>query len=228
MEKELGEILNMDIQEGKAKKLIGWAVEKYPRIALACSFGKDSITVLHLALQVDPTIKVFHVETPFLPKETLEYKERIVKEWNLNIKTFRSKAEVPDGFYLQNPDECCRVFKVEPTKWALKELNLQAWIAGLRKTEGITRGQFKKVEFYEGGIVKVNPILDWEEWEVWRYLAIHQIPTNPLYARGFRSLGCEPCSKPYTETERGGRWSFSPTKRGGECGIHSCMLRRIT
>jgi len=135
-------------------------LEKYPRIAVAVSWGKDSVVLLHLARQVKPDIPVFTVITPFKPKETLEFKDRIVKEWNLNIKEYMSEREPIPGLWETDPDECCRIFKVEPTKEAVKDLD--AWISGLRKTEGRTRRDFKEIE-KRGNIVKINPLLEWTE-----------------------------------------------------------------
>lgn len=203
-------------------ELIRAAVEAYPKIAVACSFGKDSMVVLHLALEVRRDISVFTVMTPFKPKATLKFKDEIVKLWNLNIKEYRSKEHVPWGLHLTDPDECCRILKVEPTKEAVK--NLDCWITGLRNTEGRTRGNYQETE-KKGSLVKLNPILTWTEAEVWSYLATRQIPVNPLYAKGFRSLGCLPCSHLGGVLERDGRWKGT-SKCGGECGIHTLKLRK--
>jgi len=209
----------------KAKQLI--KEHKEQKVAVACSFGKDSMVVLHLALQVDPQFPIFSVMTPFKPKETLQYKNYMTNLWRLNIRTYMDSF-VGEQFnlYYTNPDACCQRYKVEPTRRAIHELGLTAWITGLRRTEGRTRINYDFVEERDG-LVKVNPILDFTETDVWRYLAINQIPVNPLYAQGYRSLGCEPCSKKEedeSETERAGRWKGTD-KQEGECGIHSRSLR---
>lgn len=194
------------------------------KTAVACSFGKDSMVVLHLALQVDPLFPVFSVMTPFKFKETLQYKDRMTALWHLNIRTYIEnnvrEASGPD------PDACCQKYKVEPTRKAIKELGLVSWITGLRRTEGRTRTDYEFLEHRGGSLLKINPILDFTELDIWRYLATNNIPVNPLYAEGYRSLGCEPCSKKEedeTETEREGRWSGT-SKCGGECGIHTQPL----
>ena len=209
----------------KAKQLI--KEHKEQKVAVACSFGKDSMVVLHLALQVDPQFPIFSVMTPFKPKETLQYKNYMTNLWRLNIRTYMDSF-VGEQFnlYYTNPDACCQRYKVEPTRRAIHELGLTAWITGLRRTEGRTRINYDFVEERDG-LVKVNPILDFTETDVWRYLAINQIPVNPLYAQGYRSLGCEPCSKKEedeSEPERAGRWKGTD-KQEGECGIHSRSLR---
>ena len=143
-----------------AKEIIRKAIEKYPKIAVAVSWGKDSMVLLHLTREVKKDIEVFTVITPFHPKETLEFKDRIIREWNLNIKEYKSPKDPIPGLWRTNPNEYCRIFKVEPTKEAVKDLD--AWISGLRRSEGSTR---KNVQEFEkiGNIIKVNPILEWTE-----------------------------------------------------------------
>lgn len=216
----------------ESKSILKEAISKYKKIAVACSFGKDSMVILHLALQIKPDIEVFSVLTPMKPKETFEYKDYIQKLWNLNLKVYMSDQEPIKNLWETNPDECCEIFKVEPTKKAIK--NLDAWITGLRRTEGRTRTDYEAFEpcgnaltrisgnEIQTSLMKVNPILDWTETDIWRYLAIYNIPVNPAYKKGYRSLGCEPCTKLVKdiETERAGRW-VGTSKCGGECGIHT-------
>ena len=206
-----------------SKNLIKEAIEKYPRIAVAVSWGKDSMVLLHLVRQIKPDIPVFTVVTPFKPKETLEFKDRIIKEWNLNIREYRSREKPIPGLWQTDPDECCRIFKVEPTREAVKDLD--AWLTGLRKTEGRTRQDYKEVEV-RGNLVKINPILEWTELDIWKYSALYNVPQNPLYKRGYRSLGCAPCTTLVDDNdpERAGRWRGT-SKCGGECGIHTKTLK---
>lgn len=201
--------------------LVRDAVEKYPKIGVACSFGKDSAVVVHLAQIVKKDIHVFAVMTRFKPKETFEYKDMLIKEWNLNLKEYSSDVEIPEELYKTDPDECCRLLKVEPTKEAVKDMD--CWICGLRSTEGRTRTDYEEIEF-KGGLVKLNPILTWTEVDIWKYMAVNKIPVHPLYLQGYRSLGCSPCSNPGGELERDGRWKGT-SKCGGECGIHTQDLK---
>ena len=103
-------------------------------------------------------------------------------------------------------------------------MKVDCWVTGLRCTEGRTRREFKEVEYRDEGLVKLNPILIWYEREIWQYLALHKVAVNPLYAKGYRSLGCEPCTKiSLGSDERAGRW-IGTSKCGGECGIHTQPL----
>ena len=207
--------------EKESLDIVREAVGKYDKIVVGCSFGKDSVVLVHLALQVKPDIPIFSVMTPYKPQETLDYKDKLTKLWNLNIKTYMSAEEVPEGMWNEDPDKCCQILKVEPTKEALKDYD--AWIAGLRNTEGRTRKDYQVWE-EKGGLMKVNPILYWTEADVWRYMAVNAIPVHPWYALGYRSIGCAPCSNIGGELERDGRWKGT-SKCGGECGIHTQKLK---
>jgi phosphoadenosine phosphosulfate reductase len=201
-----------------SRSLIAKALSKFKTV-VAVSWGKDSMATLHLALQVDKNIPCFTVITDKKPRETIEYMERMRQEWRLNLKVYKSDVKVPDNLPYTDPDECCRILKVEPTLKAIK--GYECWITGLRNTEGRTRTDYQEVEVYED-IVKVNPILIWTEREVWQYLATNCIPVHPWYAKGYRSLGCVPCTAIVDEYEfeRAGRWKGT-SKCGGECGIHT-------
>ncbi|MBI2850220.1 MAG: phosphoadenylyl-sulfate reductase [Chloroflexi bacterium] len=234
-----------------AKELIANAIKEYPRIAVACSFGKDSMVVSHIAREVDPNIKIFAVMTQFKPPETFEYLKRMNKKMGLDITVYMVADSVPtilqdksikvillpskefEGkaaatrqatgkeIYKVDPDECCRILKVDPTKVAVS--GLDAWITGLRNTEGRTRVDYQEVE-EKGGLIKINPILTFTETDIWKYMATRGIEAHPWYRLDYRSLGCAPCSNPGGENERDGRWQET-SKCGGECGIHTRILK---
>ena len=208
-----------------AKSVIKDAVDKHKeKVAVSCSFGKDSIVVLHLALQVKKDIPVFTVTTKYFPRETFDYKDRIMRLWNFKLKEYKSEKYVDPNLKKTNPDKCCYALKVEPTKQAVKNLN--GWITGLRNTEGRTRKDYSIIE-ENGSLIKYNPILSWTELDVWKYIAIYQIPVHPWYKLGYRSLDCAPCTHLISDDqgEREGRW-MGTSKCGGECGIHTKILKR--
>ncbi len=234
-----------------AKELIAEAIKNYPRVAVACSFGKDSMVTVHLAREVDPDIKVFAVMTQYKPQETFDYLKLMNKTMNLRTTVYMVADSVPEALrgdslevillparefdqtaskvktetgkaiYETDPDECCRLLKVDPTKVAVS--NLDAWITGLRNTEGRTRVDYQEVE-NKGGIIKINPILTFTEVDIWKYMATRGIEPHPWYRKDYRSIGCAPCSNPGGELERDGRWKDT-SKCGGECGIHTQRLK---
>ncbi len=250
-----------DIFEKKlehSKEIVRQAVKEYEKIAVACSFGKDSMAVVHLAREVAPKIPIFSILTRFKPVETLTYLVEMNNQMNLDPEVYLVAEEVPSilkenninvnllptkkfdeisleiektsgkKIYESNPDICCNLLKVDPAKQAVKDLD--AWVCGLRNTEGRTRKDYKEVE--RRGLVKINPILSWTEEEVLHYLKKNKIALHPWYGKVFpdgrriRSLGCEPCTVPIfdNQEERDGRWQGT-SKCGGECGIHTQTLK---
>ncbi len=223
--KVLVETLNFKQKVDRSLQLIKEAYEKYgDGLVVANSLGKDSVAVWHLAKRVNPKIRGFIVTTRFKPKETVDFMKEEVKRYP-ELKVYKNDAKIQDKLYEIDPDKCCDILKVEPVKRAVEEMGVTCWVTGLRCTEGRTRTEFKEVEERDKGLLKLNPILIWKEREVWQYLALHGVNVNPLYAEGYRSLGCSPCTKITNEdNERAGRW-IGTSKCGGECGIHTRSLK---
>lgn len=216
--------LNYRQKVERSLRLISEAYKLYgDALVVANSLGKDSVAVWHLAKRVSPNIRGFIVTTRYKPKETVEFMHREVARYP-ELEVYKSDIEIPGDLYRSDPDRCCRLLKVEPTRKAIREMGAKCWVTGLRCTEGRTRTEFKEVEERDKVLVKLNPILIWKEREVWQYLALNGVPVNPLYAQGYRSLGCEPCTRITTaDDERAGRW-IGTSKCGGECGIHTQSL----
>ncbi|PTD94356.1 phosphoadenylyl-sulfate reductase [archaeon SCG-AAA382B04] len=236
-----------------AKQTIQKAINNYNNVGVACSFGKDSLTTVDIAKTLDSDITVFSIMTPFFPEETFRYAHRMNKELGLETNVYMVSDNVPEPLqkseinielletrefkkkskkakresggplYRLNPDECCRLLKVEPINYAIRDLELDAWISGLRNTESATREDNSFFESRENS-VKVNPILEFTEKDVINYLDKRNIQLHPWYKKEigdkrYRSLGCAPCTEPVKEeeNERDGRWSWSDKT---ECGIH--------
>ncbi len=217
--------LNFAEKVGRSLDLIGEAHEEFgDGLVVANSLGKDSCVVWHLAKRVSPGIRGFIVTTRFKPTETRQFMLQEVAR-HPELEVFESHAAIPDRLYETDPDLCCEVLKVEPTRRAVAELEVTCWVTGLRCTEGRTRTDYQEIEERDPGLIKLNPILLWHEREIWQYLALYRVPVNPLYAQGYRSLGCAPCTRITTGgDERAGRW-IGTSKCGGECGIHTRPLR---
>lgn len=224
--KQLVETLNFKEKVERSKELIREAYKKYgDSLVVANSLGKDSVAVWDLVKRVNPKIRGFIVTTRFKPLETIKFMNEVVKKYP-EIKVYKNDSPIPEKLYESEPDRCCDILKVEPVKRAIDELGVKCWVTGLRCTEGRTRTDFKEVEERDKGLIKLNPILIWKEREVWQYLALYQVPVNPLYGEGYRSLGCAPCTKiTNDENERAGRW-IGTSKCGGECGIHTRPLKK--
>jgi phosphoadenosine phosphosulfate reductase len=227
------------IESGKAEALsaqeiLCWGIKNFsPRLALSCSFGApEGLVLLDMMHRIDPRSRVFVLDTGRLPQATYDLIDRVRERYDKPVEIVFPRAEDVEAmvrskgvnlFYesIENRQQCCRIRKVEPLRRMLSALD--AWVAGLRRDQNVTRNDTPKVELdaVHGGIVKLNPIADWTHDQVMAYVRAHEIPTNRLNAQGYPSVGCDPCSRAIApgEDPRAGRWWWEdPETR--ECGIH--------
>ncbi len=225
--KSLVEGLTFNKKVDRALGLIKEAYEEFgDGLVMANSLGKDSVVVWDLVKRVNPDIPGFIVTTRFKPQETIDFMQETVNNYP-ELKVFKNDEPIEEKLYATAPDKCCDLLKVEPTRQAIEEMDVTCWVTGLRCTEGRTRTNFQEVEERDEGLLKLNPVLLWYEREIWQYIALNKVPVNPLYGKGYRSLGCAPCTHiSLGEDERAGRW-IGTSKCGGECGIHTRPLKTI-
>jgi phosphoadenosine phosphosulfate reductase len=235
-ELEAGE-LSVEFEGEEPQTVIEWAIEHFaPRIAISTAFQIDGIAVLDMAYEIDPGIEVFSVDTGRLPEESYELIEQLRERYpGLNLALLSPKAEHVErmvarhgpNLFRSSVDErllCCQVRKVLPLTKHLA--GLDAWITGLRRDQWATRTNIRKVEIDHdhGAIVKLNPLAEWTEEEVWDYVRERDLPVHPLYAKGYTSIGCGPCTRAIRDGEAGraGRWWWE-TNAPKECGIHCAI-----
>ena len=233
---EAGE-LSVEFEGEEPETVLEWAIEHFsPRIAISTAFQTDGAVLLHMAYEIDPTITVFSVDTGRLPQETYDLIEVMRERYpNLNLDLLSPNAESvaklvgkhgPNLFYksVENRMLCCQVRKVLPLQRYLG--GLDAWITGLRRDQWATRSDIRKVEIDHdhGAIVKLNPLAEWTEDEVFDYVRENDLPYNLLYDKGYTSIGCAPCTRPTKQGEdlRAGRWWWE-SNAPKECGIHCAI-----
>jgi phosphoadenosine phosphosulfate reductase len=197
------------------------------RIALVSSFGADTAVLLHMVSKIDRALPVIFVDTLQLFPETLAYRDRLVDLLGLtNVITAKPDAEElarndPENFlWAQDPDLCCKLRKVSPLVKAVQ--NYEAWISGRKRFQAQSRSALPFFET-EGDRVKVNPLAQWSQAQLDAYFEAHGLPRHGLFAKGYLSIGCIPCTSPVRPGEdvRAGRWRG----RGKtECGIHTVEL----
>ena len=224
------EKLNERFEKAQPEEILRWAVGEFrPKIAITSSFQTESVVLLHMVSQIDPSIQVFFLETGWHFPETLEFKRQIIAELGLtNVVDLKADPKKREAFnqeaggkpYEANPDHCCHINKVEPLDEALK--GLRAWISGIRRSQSKTRKDIRIVEEYQGGLFKINPLANATSGDIWWYLKEHRLPKHPLFDKGYLSIGCWPCTRPAQpgDDERSGRWAG---KEKTECGIHTFM-----
>ncbi|MGD0094069.1 MAG: phosphoadenylyl-sulfate reductase [Planctomycetota bacterium] len=223
--KTLVDGLNFAEKVERSLSLINEAYQEFgDSLVVAHSLGKDSVVVWDLAKRISPAIRGFIVTTRFKPPETLAFMKQTLARYP-ELRVFKNDQPIPDRLFETHPDRCCELLKVIPTRQAIEEMHVACWVTGLRCTEGRTRTDYQEREERDVGLLKLNPILVWHEREIWQYIAIRRLHVNPLYAAGYRSLGCGPCTKIANgPNERAGRW-IGTSKCGGECGIHTRPLK---
>jgi len=210
----------------KASSLLRLAIEDlYPgRIALVSSFGADSVVLLHMVAQIDPTTPVVFVDTGQHFDETLRYRDELVARLGLtNLVMAEPDRETvaeedPEKFlFASDPDRCCDIRKVQPLARALD--GYDAWITGRKSFQTATRSRVPLFEA-EGDRVKVNPLVGWSATDLLDYIRAAGLPPHPLVAKGFPSIGCLPCTSRVApgEDPRAGRWRG---RSKSECGIHT-------
>ena len=199
------------------------------RPCVTSSFQAEDVAVLHMVRAVLPRIPVLFLETGYHFPETLEYRDRMAREWDLNLVNVlpeRTVEEQESQFGILNqtaPDRCCGMRKVEPLFRSLSPYD--TWVTGLRREQSKTRANLQIEEpFTLPGnqvIAKLSPLAEWTTRDVWQYAQAHDIPLLPLYDKGYTSIGCAPCtSLPFDPNDpRSGRWSGSSGHKV-ECGIH--------
>jgi len=225
--------MNPSLQEAQtaaetwsAQELLLWAAREFgAAAALASSFGLEDITLIDIVSRIGAPFPVFTLDTDFLFPETYELITKVEAKYRLNIERLRPKL-TPDeqsrkfgyALWTTQPDRCCAVRKVEPLTERLKASS--AWITGIRREQSPTRAKARKLEWdAQFGLVKLNPLADWNQAQVWEYIRSHDVFYNPLHDRGYPSIGCTHCTRAVLpgEDPRAGRWSgFAKT----ECGLH--------
>ncbi len=206
-----------DLEHLTAPEVLEHAVEEHhPRLAVACSFQKEAAVIVDMLLRIEPQARIFTLDTGVLFPETYDTWRRIELRYGIEVEVFR--GDRIDGLWARDPDACCGMRKVEPLERALS--GVDAWITGLRRDQSPSRAGTPKLGWDErNGKWKAAPLADWSEKDVWRYIAEHDVPYNPLHDRGYPSIGCVPCTRAVAngEDERAGRWAGSEKL---ECGIH--------
>jgi len=214
-------------------EVLGWFLVEYKgKIALASSMGVEDQVLTDMVAKIDPAAKIFTLDTGRLFYETYELIEKTNLRYKINIDIyFPDSSRVQQmvntkGINLffqsiENRKECCGVRKIEPLRRAFK--GLEVWICGLRREQSSTRTQNQLVEWDEAnGLIKLNPLIDWTEQQVWDYIKQNNVPYNILHDKGFPSIGCQPCTRAIFPGEdvRAGRWWWENPETK-ECGLHN-------
>jgi len=224
--------LNNKYGNGTAEEVLNYFLKEYKgKIALASSLGAEDQVITKLITVIDPATRIFMLDTGRLYPQTYSLVERTNQFFNINIEIYFPDYHIIENmvnskginlFYenIENRKECCHNRKTEPLKRALN--NLKVWVCGLRKEQSVTRSNIQMIEWDEiNGLMKLNPLINWSEKQVWDFIRLHNIPYNTLHDEGFPSIGCQPCTRAVKSGEdiRAGRWWWE-NPENKECGLH--------
>jgi phosphoadenosine phosphosulfate reductase len=225
--KQLIPALQEPAESWNPQQIIQWAFESFGRhIAISSAFGAAGMVIIDMTARLRGSdFRLFTLDTQFLFPETYHLMQRVEQKYGIAIERVsapQSPAEQErkygESLWSRNPDLCCKIRKVEPLRQKLE--GLAAWITSIRREQTTNRAGAHKIEFdAKFGLIKVNPIADWTDKQVWQYIHDYQVPYNPLHDQDYPSIGCTHCTRPVLpgEDQRAGRWAGFAKK---ECGLH--------
>lgn len=232
--------LQLELSALSPREIIKRAVSDHEEIAVSFS-GAEDVVLVDMLVKLTDRPKIFSLDTGRLHPETYQYLETVRKHYGVAIEVFTPDHQTLQpfiaekglfSFFEDGHQQCCGIRKIEPLKRSLS--NLDAWITGQRKDQSPnTRNSIPVVQVDTGfsgrgdQLIKYNPLANWSSEEVWNYIRMMEIPFNPLHLKGFKSIGCEPCTKPIlpNQHEREGRWWWEEATQK-ECGLHSGNLKQ--
>lgn len=222
-----------ELLEGKpAEVILDYLFNSYEgKVCFASSLGAEDQIITHMLSTIDKSAYIFTLDTGRLFPETYDLIDLTRKKYGMVINVFFPEANAVQKmvkekginlFYdsIENRKLCCGIRKIEPLQRAFA--GFDGWICGLRRSQSTTRKDIKTVEWDEQfGLIKVNPLVNWSDDDVWNYIRENNVPYNRLHDKGFPSIGCQPCTRAIMQGEdiRAGRWWWeNPDTR--ECGLH--------
>ena len=208
------------------EQVLKWSFQTFAdSVAISSAFGAEGMVLIDIASRVQQNFRLFTLDTEFLFPETYNLMDQVEQRYGITIERFfpllspeEQERTLGPALWQRDPDQCCNLRKVEPLRRKLSELG--AWITSIRRDQTAARSSAGKIEWDEKfGLVKINPIADWNSKQVWQYIREHDTPYNALHDHSYPSIGCTHCTRAVRpgESQRAGRWSgYSKT----ECGLH--------
>lgn len=215
------------LESAAPAEILRWAVERFaPRLTMATAFGPEGMTIIHMLAEIDPATPLFNLDTGYQFQETLDLRDRVMERYGIEVELKKPELTVEQyeklnggPLYKIDPTRCCAERKLAMLRPGI--VGMHAWISAIRRDQSPDRAKASIVGWDKKfGLVKVNPLANWTKKEVWKLIADHDIPYNPLHDEGYTSIGCWPCTRAVMmgEDERAGRWSGTAKT---ECGLHS-------
>lgn len=224
--------LNERLKCLSAQEVLTYFIKEHNgKVALGSSLGAEDQVLTEMIAKIDSTTKIFTLDTGRVFPETYQTLHETNEKYGINIEVYFPNSEMVERmvnekginlFYngVGERKMCCQVRKIEPLKRAMMDVDV--WVTGIRREQSITRVLTEIVELDPiNGKIKINPLLEWSEKDLWDYIKDNEVPYNKLHDKGFPSIGCEPCTRAIKEGEdvRAGRWWWEAPEHK-ECGLH--------
>jgi phosphoadenosine phosphosulfate reductase len=224
--------LNQQLKDSTAEEILSFFINEFDgKLAFGTSLGAEDQVITDMIARISKETKIFTLDTGRVFPETYQTLQETVDKYDIRIDVYFPNSEKVERmvnekginlFYrsVENRQLCCHVRKIEPLQRAMTGVDV--WVTGLRREQSITRILTDIVEYDPAnGKIKVNPLVDWTEEDVWNYIRLHEVPYNKLHDSGFPSIGCQPCTRAINEGEdvRAGRWWWEAPEQK-ECGLH--------
>jgi len=224
--------LNKHLTGRSAQEVLTFFITEFDgKLALGSSLGAEDQVLTDMIAKIDKSTKIFTLDTGRVFPETYQTLHETNEKYGINIEIYFPNSEKVERmvnekginlFYdnIENRKTCCRIRKIEPLRRAMMDVDV--WVTGIRKDQSITRILTEVVEYDSfNGKIKINPLLEWTEKDLWGYIVENNIPYNKLHDKGFPSIGCEPCTRAIQKGEdvRAGRWWWEAPEQK-ECGLH--------
>ena len=223
--------INKELENKTTIDIIAYFLDNFKNVALSSSLAAEDQVLTDILLKKDKNASIFTLDTGRLHPETYDVMDATNLKYGIKIDVFFPdnenvqklyKTQGVNGHYesIENRKNCCNIRKIEPLKRALKDV--EVWVTGLRASQSVTRTDMPLVEWDENfNVIKVNPLINWSQEDVWDYIKTNKVPYNKLHDQGFPSIGCEPCTRAIKDGEdiRAGRWWWENPEHK-ECGLH--------
>ena len=218
-------------EDAEPQAIVGWMLERFAgrRLVLTTSFGMEGCALIDMVARLGRPLPVIYLDTMFLFPETYALRDRMVERYpHLSFENYgttltpeqQAEHHGPE-LWARDPDQCCRLRKVEPMREALKGVDV--WVTGLMRSQSAERAGLGVVEWdWQYQVLKVNPLAGWDRGRIWEYVRRHDVPYNELHERGYPTIGCTHCTVAVqgaspSDYSRAGRWSGTGKT---ECGLH--------
>lgn len=223
--------INKELENKTTIDVIAYFLDNFKNVALSSSLAAEDQVLTDILLKKNKNASIFTLDTGRLHPETYDVMDATNLKYGIKIDVFFPdnenvqklyKTQGVNGHYesIENRKNCCNIRKIEPLKRALKDV--EVWVTGLRASQSVTRTDMPLVEWDENfNVIKVNPLINWSQEDVWDYIKTNKVPYNKLHDQRFPSIGCAPCTRAIKDGEdiRAGRWWWENPEHK-ECGLH--------